>query len=262
MDQYCLEFLILKKEKKKHFGNHVFNKSEYLGPKTSTTTLAYFTQFYFSVIHNSSMYVFGGYTGDIHSNSNLTNRNDLWEYKFDTTQWVEWKMDGICPVARSAHGAAVFDGNLYIFAGYDGNARLKDMWKISLTSVNASPTQIKDVTSPPSLNQKKQCWERIEQFGQSPPTCCNFPVAVSRGSMFVFSGQTGAEVTNSLFQFHFESQTWKRISTEHILRDAPNPPIRRYGHSMVAHDRHLIVFGGAADNILPASLHCFDLGMV
>lgn len=36
------------------------------------------------------------------------------------------------PVPRSAHGAAVYDGKLYIFAGYDGNARLNDMWSISL----------------------------------------------------------------------------------------------------------------------------------
>lgn len=34
---------------------------------------------------------------------------------------------------RSAHGAAVHDGKMYIFAGYDGNARLNDMWSISLT---------------------------------------------------------------------------------------------------------------------------------
>lgn len=36
------------------------------------------------------------------------------------------------PVPRSAHGAAVYDGKLWIFAGYDGNARLNDMWCISL----------------------------------------------------------------------------------------------------------------------------------
>lgn len=33
---------------------------------------------------------------------------------------------------RSAHGAAVYDDKLYIFAGYDGNARLNDMWTINL----------------------------------------------------------------------------------------------------------------------------------
>lgn len=79
------------------------------------------------------MFVFGGYTGDIHSNSNLTNKNDLFEYKFTSGQWMEWKwFPGPTPVPRSAHGAAIFDNKLWIFAGYDGNARLNDMWTISL----------------------------------------------------------------------------------------------------------------------------------
>ncbi|KAK5643249.1 hypothetical protein RI129_007094 [Pyrocoelia pectoralis] len=193
-----------------------------------------------AVVYNTSMFVFGGYTGDIHSNSNLTNKNDLFEYKFYTGQWVEWKFVGKTPVPRSAHGAAVYDGKLWIFAGYDGNARLNDMWTIS-------------------LNDDSRCWEEIEQKGECPPTCCNFPVTVARECMFVFSGQSGAKITNSLFQFNFKTKTWTRISTEHILRGAPPPPARRYGHTMVAFDRHLYVFGGAADSTLSNDLHCFDL---
>lgn len=53
--------------------------------------------------------------------------------------------------------------------------------------------------------------------------------------------------------------SWRRISTEHILRGAPPPPARRYGHTMVHHDRFLYVFGGAADSTLPNDLHCYDL---
>ena len=83
--------------------------------------LNYLVQFRYhhsAVVHESSMFIFGGYTGDIHSNSNLTNRNDLWEYKFGAGQWSEWKNTGpIKPVARSAHGATVYDGRLYVFAG-------------------------------------------------------------------------------------------------------------------------------------------------
>lgn len=85
-----------------------------------------------AVVHETSMFVFGGYTGDIHSNSNLANKNDLFEYKFQTGQWVDWKFIGKTPVPRSAHGAAVYDNKLWIYAGYDGNARLNDMWTISL----------------------------------------------------------------------------------------------------------------------------------
>ncbi len=158
------------------------------------------------------MFVFGGYTGDIHSNSNLTNRNDLWEYNFATGQWSERKFgpSDKKPVPRSAHGSAVHEGKLYVFAGidrllelsskgehfeirlipetgYDGNARLNDMWQISLTG-----------------SSEARQWEKVHYTGESPPTCCNFPVAVARGSMFVFSGQSGAKITNSLFQFHFK----------------------------------------------------------
>lgn len=59
----------------------------------------------------------------------------------------------------------------------------------------------------------------------------------------------------AMYFFH----RWTRIPTEHLLRGSPPPPQRRYGHTMVAFDRHLYVFGGAADNTLPNELHCYDV---
>lgn len=53
--------------------------------------------------------------------------------------------------------------------------------------------------------------------------------------------------------------SWRRITNDHILRSAPPPPSRRYGHTMVHHDRFLYVFGGSADNTLPSDMHCYDL---
>ena len=77
---------------------------------------------------------------------------------------------------------------------------------------------------------------------------------------YVFSGQMGAQITNSLFRFHFPSNTWTRICTEEsVIRDALEPPLRRYGHSMVAFENSLLIFGGAADAILPNSLYRYDL---
>ena len=193
-----------------------------------------------AVVFANSMFVFGGYTGDIYSNSNLRNKNDLFEYRFNTGQWIEWKVQGKTPVARSAHGAVVHKNNMWIFAGYDGNARLNDMWTICLS--DPTPT-----------------WTEVQQQGKRPPTCCNFPVAVARDSLYVFSGQSGAKITNDLFQFQFHDRKWTRITTEHLLKGTQPPPSRRYGHTMVAHDRHLYVFGGAADNNLPNDLYWFDL---
>ena len=53
-------------------------------------------------------------------------------------------------------------------------------------------------------------WEEVQYTGESPPTCCNFPLAVAHDSMFLFSGQSGAKITNSLFQFHFKVSPKKR----------------------------------------------------
>lgn len=48
---------------------------------------------------------------------------------------------------------------------------------------------------------------QVAQSGEIPPSCCNFPVAVCRDKMFVFSGQSGAKITNNLFQFEFKDKT-------------------------------------------------------
>lgn len=187
------------------------------------------------------MFVFGGYTGDIYSNSNLRNKNDLYEYKFTTSQWINWedRITGDLPPARSAHGAAVCGHHLWIFAGYDGHTRLNDMWRIDLTDPQPR-------------------WEQVAQTGDSPPTCCNFPVAVVEDCMYVFSGQSGAKITNKLYRFHFPQCRWVRLRTEHQVQ-ASAPPQRRYGHTMVAYRRCLYVYGGAADGILDNEVHCFDV---
>lgn len=194
-----------------------------------------------AVVFMDSMFVFGGYTGDIYSNSNLRNKNDLHQYKFTTSQWLNWedRITGDLPPARSAHGAAVHNGRLWIFAGYDGHTRLNDMWCVSLTDPHPQ-------------------WEQVEQDGDSPPTCCNFPVAMADDSMYVFSGQSGAKITNKLYRFRFQERRWVRIRTEHLVQPSA-PPQRRYGHTMVAYRRSLYVYGGAADGILDNVVHCFDV---
>ncbi|XP_028396682.1 leucine-zipper-like transcriptional regulator 1 [Dendronephthya gigantea] len=194
-----------------------------------------------AVVYGTSMFVFGGFTGDINSNSNLLNRNDLYKFKFTNGHWCHWPVEGRVPPARSAHGAAVHDHKLWVFAGYDGSKRLNDMWVLDLTSLDTA------------------LWQEVRQIGEGPPTCCNFPVTIARDTMFVFSGQSGAKITNDLFQFHFDTRQWRRISNAHILRGSPPSPQRRYGHTMVAHESYLYVFGGTADNILPNDLYCYDL---
>jgi len=53
---------------------------------------------------------------------------------------------------------------------------------------------------------------QVNQVGDIPPTCCNFALAVARDSMFVFSGQSGAKITNDLFQFDFRDKRWLELN--------------------------------------------------
>jgi hypothetical protein len=101
------------------------------------------------------------------------------------------------PVARAAHGAVVYDHKLWIFGGYDGNARLNDMWSIPL---NQGP---------------KNTWCEQEQSGEQPSTVCNSPLAIVHDCMYLFSGQSGAKTSNLLFKFDFKTSRLK--STISIL---------------------------------------------
>ena len=93
------------------------------------------------------------------------------------------------PAARAAHGAVVYDNKLWIFAGYDGNARLNDMWYI--------PLNISTIT--------QKLWTEVEQSGDQPSTVCNSPLAIVQDSMYLFSGQSGAKTSNHLFKFEFKT---------------------------------------------------------
>ena len=136
------------------------------------------------------MFVFGGYTGDLNSNSNLCNKNDLYEYKFSSGTWILWNSEEtVKPVPRAAHGSVVYDNKLWIFAGYDGNFRLNDMWSIPLNT-------------PQNANK---IWTEVEQTGDLPSTVCNFSLAVIHDSMYLFSGQSGAKTSNLLFKFDFKT---------------------------------------------------------
>ncbi|XP_030416914.1 leucine-zipper-like transcriptional regulator 1 isoform X7 [Gopherus flavomarginatus] len=172
-----------------------------------------------AVVYGSSMFVFGGYTGDIYSNSNLKNKNDLFEYKFATGQWTEWKTEGRLPVARSAHGATVYSDKLWIFAGYDGNARLNDMWTIGL--------QDRELT----------CWEEVAH-----PEVAERVAAPEEAPSFS-SEERGLKKSRDVFGLDFGITTVKQQPTA----DSELPSGRLFHAAAVISDA-MYIFGGTVDN--------------
>lgn len=76
--------------------------------------LIFFRYHHTAVIHGECMYVFGGYASADSSsvNASMTNRNDLYEYKFSAGVWTQIRFSENSPVPppRSAHGAVIWEG--------------------------------------------------------------------------------------------------------------------------------------------------------
>lgn len=97
-------------------------------------------------------------------------------------------------------------------------------------------------------------FNQIDQSGEIPPSCCNFPVAVCRDKMFVFSGQSGAKITNNLFQFEFKGHMWVRRSLFFSLHgfdsNALTKPMFAGGHAFLQSiycEALLLLLRGAMD---------------
>lgn len=185
-----------------------------------------------AVVHQNSMIIFGGF-------SNLMNKNDVFQYRFDLEQWTPWlHIQGELPNARAAHSAFIYDNKMWIFAGYDGKNKLNDMWNLSLEP-----------------NQQK--WVKVPQNGDQPPGCFNSACDIVDDHLYGFSGQAGANITNHLVSFNLRTFTWSRVMPD-LINNNYRAPRRRYGHTMVCHEKKLFVFGGQTNDLLPNDLYCFD----
>ena len=78
-----------------------------------------------SVVHENSLYIFGGYGG----NGRL---DDLWEYRFFEEQWQKLSASGRIPAGRENNGAVIYKDSIYIFGGYSGLFWLNDFHKLDL----------------------------------------------------------------------------------------------------------------------------------
>ena len=141
---------------------------------------------------------------------------------------------GAPPCERSLHSAAVLNGCLYVFGGYDGHARVNDFHCFSFSEKRFSPVL-------PASNSGR------------PPSPRDRHVSVVYGnSFYVFGGFDGTSRVSDFFAFDFSSMCWREV-----LPLSGTPPSERHSHAAVVHGNSMYVFGGY-DGSYKSDLHQFD----
>ena len=128
---------------------------------------------------------------------------------------------GTPPSARSLHAAAILNGVMYVFGGYDGVSRVNTFHAFSFAEKRWSPV--------------------LPSFGSStPPSPRDRHVAFSFGnSFYVHGGFDGTSRVSDFWGFDFSSMTWREVV---VL--AGRPPSPRHSHAAVVHRHSLYIFGG------------------
>ena len=128
---------------------------------------------------------------------------------------------GVPPCERSLHSAAVLNGTMYVFGGYNGQARVNDFHAFSYASRRWSPVL-------PSANS-----------GRPPSPRDRHSSVVYGTSFYVFGGFDGTSRTNDFFGFDLSSMTWREV-----VPRSGRPPSERHSHAAVVHANSMYVFGG------------------
>ena len=136
------------------------------------------------------------------------------------------------PLPIANHTSVVHNNKMYLFGGGGGMCENKELFMLDLETYRWSvlKPQIKnnDTDNDPVTRDEHSC-------------------IVYDDSLIVFGGFSVGEKTNSIFKYHFRSNTWEQIHAKGKARPSP-----RVGHSAVLYqdDNHgdcMYIFGGKDD---------------
>jgi len=139
----------------------------------------------------------------------------------DTSGWsVVETNGGTPPSARSLHAAAVLNGVLYVWGGYNGD-RLNTFHAFSFAEKRWSP-----VLPSTSLSHGPSPRDRHVAFAFG-------------NSFYVHGGFDGTSRVSDFWGFDFSSMQWREVE---IL--GGRPPSPRHSHAAVVYGQSLFIFGG------------------
>jgi N-acetylneuraminic acid mutarotase len=114
------------------------------------------------VLHQSDIYVFGGYDGHVRY-------NNLHKYSIQDRNWSLIQPNGQLPSRRFGHSGATYtnQGKLILFGGWDGRDTLNDLH---------------------SYDFEEQEWTQLRATGAKPSHRYRHTAVIYQDSMFIFGG--------------------------------------------------------------------------
>ncbi|KAF2981046.1 hypothetical protein EK904_002236, partial [Melospiza melodia maxima] len=138
-------------------------------------TPARWRDFHSATIIGTKMYVFGGRAdrfGPFHSNNEIY-CNRIKVFDTETNSWLDSPHTPVLPEGRRSHSAFSYNGELYVFGGYNArlNRHFHDLWKFNPVSLSWRKIEPKGKGPCP---RRRQCCcrvgDRIILFGGTSPS--------------------------------------------------------------------------------------------
>ncbi|UKJ89645.1 hypothetical protein MACJ_002897 [Theileria orientalis] len=149
---------------------------------------------------------------------------------------------------RNNHASSVYNNELYIFAGHDGNQWLSDMFAIDVGGLEESVSGLR-------FGQSVDVNVRVvEATGKVPSKRACHSMTLVGQLFYSFGGYDGSQCFNDLEVFDPTLGSWSRLSKPH----GKKPPARN-AHTMVTDGRNLYLLGGHSGSIHFDDIHMYSI---
>ena len=138
---------------------------------------------------------------------------DSYAYNFSTAQW---RRLGDVPVDLAYHSLWSYNGQVYLFGGYNGQKFSPHLYALD----NATST-----------------WLPVRVTGAVPPACCGVACALYGKHVYVFGGYTAQGHTDNLYRMDLERRVWEQLQ-------ASNKPLPRAYLQASIISGIMYIFGG------------------
>jgi len=193
-----------------------------------------------SVVVKGRLYMFGGYGGG-------TGRlDDFYSFSFDTGTWEEVKvLSNEKPGCRENNGVVIGDSSrVYLFGGYNGTSWLNDLWSFDIDSQRWTCIQESSDPRPPddgngALGDAPPRFGNIVNVrGRVPSRRFGYVSVVHNNKFVLFGGFDGSRWLNDMFEFDFNTRTWREIESRGTLPSVRSCP------AWAKDDTHVYIQGG------------------